>query len=294
METINHLLEVVVGYVWNIPLVILLIGSGILFSSLLGLIQVKGFMHAIQVIRGKFDHAGDPGDISHFQALTTALSATVGLGNIAGVAVAIKAGGPGATFWMIVAGLVGMATKYAECSLSVMYRRVDENGHVHGGPMHYIVRGLGEKWRPLAVFFAFACIASSFGASNMFQTNNVAAILNTYFDIPVFATGVALSVAVGLVILGGIKRIGMVTSFLVPFMGIGYVVGSLVVICMHLDHLPGLFAQIFNDAFTGTAAAGGFAGVAVKEVLVQGVRRACFSNEAGLGSAPIAHAAAAT
>ncbi len=294
LNVINGFLETVVGYVWNIPLVVVLIGSGILFSFLLGVIQIKGFVHAIQVVRGKFDKKGDPGEINHFQALTTALSATVGLGNIAGVAVAIKAGGPGATFWMIAAGLLGMATKYSECSLAVMYRRVDENGHVHGGPMHYIVNGLGEKWRPLAIFFAFACIASSFGAANMFQTNSVASIMNGYFDIPPMLTGVVLAVAVAVVIIGGIKRIGSVTSFLVPIMGGIYILGALVVILKNFDQVPGLFGQIFSDAFTGTAAAGGFAGVAVKEVLVQGVRRACFSNEAGLGSAPIAHAAAAT
>ena len=160
--------------------------------------------------------------------------------------------------------------------------------------MHYIVRGLGEKFRPLAAFFAFACIASSFGASNMFQTNQVATILNTYFEVPEMLTGVVISIAVAVVIIGGIKRIGSVTSFLVPFMGGIYILGALIVIIQNIELVPGLFGQIFTDAFTGTAAAGGFAGVAVKEVLVQGVRRACFSNEAGLGSAPIAHAAAAT
>ncbi len=298
MQWIESLLETVVGYVWNIPMVVLLIGTGILLSLLLGTrrgpVQLRGFLHAIDIVRGRYDDPDEPGQISHFQALTTALSATVGLGNIAGVAVAMHFGGPGATFWMIVAGFVGMATKYAECTLAVKYRHIDENGVVHGGPMHYIERGLGKRWRPLAVFFALAAIAASFGAANMFQTNQVAIILESAYAVPRAVTGVTIAILTGMVILGGITRIGKVTAFLVPFMGGIYMLGAALVIAMNLPLVPELLLRIVTEAFTGTAAAGGFAGIAISQVLIQGVRRAAFSNEAGLGSAPIAHAAAAT
>lgn len=291
MEQLNAFLEVAVSWVWGIPLVILLIGSGLLFSTLMipG-IQFRGFFHAIEVIRGKYDDPDEPGEISHFQALTTALSATVGLGNIAGVAIAIHYGGPGATFWMILAGLVGMSTKFAECTLAVRYREMDpETGEVHGGPMYYIQNGLGKKWRPLAVFFSIAALVSSFGASNMFQTNQVGSILAATFNIPHWITGVVIATLTAAVIIGGIRRIGRVTSILVPLMAFLYVGGALTVIVLHIDQIPSLFALIFREAFNPQAVGGGFIGV-----MIQGVRRACFSNEAGLGSAPIAHAAATT
>ena len=294
METINAILDKIVGYVWGLPLVIVLVGSGLAISVLLRGIQFRGFLHGFHVICGKFTRRGDPGEITHFQALCTALAATVGLGNIAGVAVAIHIGGPGATFWMILTGLVGMATKYAECSLAVMYRRVDEKGVVHGGPMHYIRIGLGEKFKPMAAFYAFAVIASSFGAANMFQTNQVAVIFKESFNIPPLATGLILAVLTGIVLIGGIKRIAHVTSVLVPLMGLIYCGGAIVVILMNLKALPEVISAIFTSAFSGTAAIGGFAGVAVKEALINGVRRACFSNEAGLGSAAIAHSAVST
>lgn len=294
MSTINTFLESAVGFVWGPVLVFLLVGTGLLLTIVLGFVQCKGFRHAIEVIKGKYDDPNAPGEINHFQALCTALSATVGLGNIAGVAIAISSGGPGAVFWMILVGVLGMATKFAECSLAIMYRHVDEHGVVHGGPMHYIERGLGKAWKPVAVFFAFACICSSFGAANMFQTNQVASILNAEFSISPLFTGILLSFLTAVVILGGIKRIGQVTSKIVPLMGGIYVIGALIVICTNISEVPSIFAMIFKDAFTGTAAIGGFAGVAVAEVIRQGVRRACFSNEAGLGSSPIAHSAAAT
>jgi len=294
METINHYLEQVVGMVWGLPLIILLCGTGVLLTVVLGFPQIKGFWHAIEVVRGKFDDPDEPGEITHFQALCTALSATVGLGNIAGVAVAIHMGGPGATFWMIVVGLLGMATKFAECSLSIMYRKVDSKGVVHGGPMYYIERGLGKSWKPLAMFFAFACMVSSFGAANMFQTNQVALIMNESFSIPPLATGLVLALFTGIVIIGGIKRIGQVTSKLVPIMGTIYVVGAAIVIFSNISEVPALLYQIVHDAFNGTAAVGGFAGIAIAQAIKQGVKRACFSNEAGLGSAPIAHSAATT
>ncbi len=291
-------LGVAVGYVWGMPLVILLVGSGLLFTFGLGFIQIKGFFHALKVVTGKYDNPDDPGEISHFQALTTALSATVGLGNIAGVAFAVKAGGPGAVLWMILTGLVGMATKYSECSLSVMYRKIEPNGEVYGGPMYYIVNGLGPKFKPLAVIFCICLISATFGAGNMFQTNQVAKILNGGFGVPNWTTGLVLAILTGAVILGGIKRIGSVTSKLIPLMGGIYVIGAMAVILLNYDKVGGLLYSIVHDAFTGTAVAGGAAGATIKialdQVIRQGVRRACFSNEAGLGSAPIAHAAAST
>lgn len=289
VDALTNFLAAGVSLVWGLPLVILLLSTGIVLTVTLGGIQFRAFKHAIDVIRGQFDDPNDPGEISHFQALCTALSATVGLGNIAGVAVAIHLGGPGATFWMIVVGILGMATKFAECTLAVKYRTVDAAGIVHGGPMYYIEKGLGSAFKPLAIFFAIATFSASFGAANMFQTNQVASILFENFSIPKLATGVALALLTAVVIIGGIKRIGEVTSLLVPFMGGIYVLGCLFVILMHVGDVPRLFGLIFADAFTGQAMAGGFFGV-----LIQGVRRACFSNEAGLGSAPIAHSAAAT
>lgn len=301
MHTIDHVvalipygLEQLVGWIWNLPLVIFLIGTGLVLSVLLGGIQFRGFFHALQVVRGKYDKPDDPGEISHFQALCAALSATVGLGNIAGVAIAIKMGGPGATFWMILAGVAGMATKFAECSLAVMYRKVDENRVVHGGPMHYIELGLGKKFKPMAIFFAIACCCAALGAGNMFQANQVAESLQSSFGLPPLMTGLILAVTTAAVIIGGIKRIGEVASRLVPFMGIIYLASSLVVIFLNIEKLPELLMTIFREAFTGSAAIGGMTGLTIKEIMIQGVRRACFSNEAGFGSASIAHSAAAT
>ena len=290
MGMIDEFFAHLVGIVWGLPMVCLLIGSGFLFTVLLRGVQFRAFGHALAVVAGKFDNKDDPGEISHFKALTTALSATIGLGNIAGVAIAIKMGGPGAVFWMTLAGLVGMVTKYCECSLSLLYRTIDDQGRVLGGPMQYIARGLGDKFKPLAVFFAVACIVSSFGISNMFQSNQTASILNDFFSINHWITGSLMAVAVACVIIGGLQRIAKTTSFLVPFMGGIYVVGALIVICIHIDKVPALIALIVEDAFTGEAVAAGSFGA----VLITGVRRACFSNEAGLGSAAIAHCAAAT
>ncbi len=294
IQQLDQFLGQVAGLLWDTPLAVGLMLCGLLLTVVLGFPQIWGFKHAIQVIRGKYDDPNDPGEISHFQALCTALSATVGLGNIAGVAIAIHMGGPGATFWMIVCGLIGMATKFSECSLAVMYRRVDEKGVVHGGPMYYIVRGLGEKWKPLAGFFALACIFSSFGAANMFQTNQVASIMKSSYGVDPIVSGIVISILTAIVIIGGIKRIAKVTEYLVPFMGIIYVGAALIVIVTEYDRIPDLVAKIFEGAFTGIAATGGAVGYAVKEAFVMGIRRACFSNEAGLGSAAIAHSAAAT
>ena len=291
LEHVDTFLENLAGWVWGLPMVVLLIGSGLLFTILLRGIQFRAFGHALEVVRGKFDNKDDPGEISHFKALTTALSATIGLGNIAGVAIAISTGGPGAVFWMTLAGFVGMATKYCECSLSLLYRKVGHDGRVLlGGPMQYIAQGLGEKFRPLAIFFAVSCIISSFGISNMFQSNQTAMILNNFFSVTPWLTGSLLAVAVGLVIVGGLQRIAKTTSFLVPFMGGIYVLGASIVILTHVHRIPELLSLILRDAFTGQALAGGSLGA----VIIAGVRRACFSNEAGIGSAAIAHCAAAT
>ncbi len=294
METINAFLSTTVGYVWSLPLAILLVGAGLTLTFMFRGIQWYGFRHAIRIIRGKYDRKDDPGEITHFQALSTALSATVGLGNIAGVAVAIQMGGPGATFWMIVTGLVGMATKFTECSLACMYRKVDANGEVRGGPMYYIEDGLGRSFKPMAIFFAFAGIMASFGAANMFQTNQAAALLEENFGVPPLATGLVLAVLTGVVIVGGIRRIGQVTAKVLPAMAFIYVTGALIVIIMNIGDIPEMFMMIIRSAFSQTAVAGGVAGIAVRTAMVQGVRRACFSNEAGLGSAAIAHSAART
>jgi alanine or glycine:cation symporter, AGCS family len=296
--TLAKFLSTASGIIWNKELITLLAASGLLLSLMAlggkGIIQFKGFFHAISVVRGKYDDPTDPGEISHFQALCTALSATVGLGNIGGVAVAMHVGGPGAVFWMIVVGLLGMALKYSECTLAVKFRRIDEKGEVHGGPMHYIEQGLGPAWKPLAIIFAFGLMISSFGAGNMFQTNQVAGILKSNFNIPEIATGLTLAFATGLVIIGGIKRIGTVTSKLVPVMGVLYFVGCVIVIGKNIEQVPGLISMILNGVFKGTAATGGFTGAAVAVVIQQGFRRACFSNEAGMGSAAVAHSAAST
>ncbi|MDH5719588.1 MAG: sodium:alanine symporter family protein [Spirochaetia bacterium] len=287
---LSEYLQIGVDYVWGSWLVVLLIITGIYLTIRLKLPQFTSFYHAVEIVRGKFDKKDDPGEITHFQALSAALSATVGLGNIAGVAIAISVGGPGAIVWMWLIGFIGMATKAASCTLAVKYRHFLPSGKVLGGPMHYIEMGLGKKWKPVAVFFAASVAIASFGGGNMFQANQVAAALSDNYDLPREITGIILSVSVALVIIGGIKRIGRVASKLVPFMTIIYIAGAVIVIVMHYAEIPSAISLIFHDAFTGKAAAGG----AVGEVIRQGVRRGTFSNESGLGSAPIAHAAAQT
>ena len=294
IASIEEFLNKAVVMVWGTPLVLLLCGTGLLLTLALGFPQFRAFGHAIDVVRGKFDDPEDPGEISHFQALCTALSATIGLGNIAGVAIAISVGGPGAVFWMLLVGLLGMATKFAECSLALMYRHIDAKGEVHGGPMYYMEKALGKKFKPMAMFFAVACLFSTFGASNMFQTYEVANLLRSQWGVAPFVSGLVLAVLTGIVILGGIRRIGAVTAKLVPFMGLSYLLAATLVIALHWQEVPALIGLILHGAFQGTAAVGGFSGAAVATVITQGVRRACFSNEAGIGSAPIAHAAAST
>jgi len=294
METLNHFTEELVGIVWGLPLVFLLFGAGFWFTLYYGFPQIRFFKHAIDVARGKYDNPEDAGEITHFQALCAALSATIGLGNIAGVAVAISAGGPGAVFWMWVAGAIGMATKFTSISLALFHREVRPDGSVRGGPMYTIKNGIGKTgiWKFLSSFYAVSIVLSCFGAGNMFQANQLADVLKVQTGIPTLVSGLIVAVIAGLVLIGGIKRIGNVASKLVPAMVVVYFLGAIGILFSHLDRLPDLFIHIFSDAFTGTAAFGGFAGIGFKEVVIQGVRRAVFSNEAGMGSAAIAHSAA--
>jgi AGCS family alanine or glycine:cation symporter len=282
----------------GIPLIIIvLVGGGVYYSFFFGWLTLRGFGHSIDVIRGRYDNPDDPGEISHFKALTSALSATIGLGNIGGVAVAVGVGGPGAVFWMIVTAFFGMASKLASCTLAVIYRQIHPDGHVSGGPMYYMEYGLAAKGlrplgRTMAVLFALLTLGGSFGGGNMFQANQTLEILGSVA--PVFKTynwlvGLLLALMVAVVIIGGIKRIGNVTSRIVPFMCGLYVITCLFIIFTHITEVPGLLIEIVAQAFNPQAAFGGFLGV-----MIQGVRRAAFSNEAGLGSAAFAHAAAKT
>ena len=282
----------------SIPIVVVWLVFGALFFTIkMNFINVRAFKHAVDLVRGKYDDPSDEGEVSHFQALATALSATVGLGNIAGVAVAITVGGPGATFWMIVAGLLGMSSKFVECTLGVKYRVVNDNGEVSGGPMYYLKNGLakygyGNIGKVLAVLFAILCIGGSFGGGNMFQANQAYAQLSGQFPMlagngPMF--GFLLAILVGTVIIGGIKSIAKVTEKIVPFMAILYVAAALVILVVNFSDIGNAFGMIFKGAFAPSAAFGGFIGV-----IIQGFRRAAFSNEAGVGSASIAHSATKT
>ncbi len=285
----------------QIPLIVLwLVAGGVFFTVYLGFINIRGFRHAVDIVRGKYNNPDDPGQISQFQALTTAVSGTVGIGNIAGVAVAISVGGPGATFWLIAAGLLGMSTKLAECTLGVMYRKY-ENGVVSGGPMYYLEKGLALKnWprlgRGLGIFYAASMVLGCLGIGNMFQSNQTAAILvdvtggaDSMFAGRTWIIGCALALAVGVVIIGGIRSIAATTSRLVPGMALLYVLVALLVIALNYEALPGAFAAIWNGAFDPQGVTGGIIGV-----MIIGFRRAVFSNEAGLGSAAIAHSTART
>jgi alanine or glycine:cation symporter, AGCS family len=279
-----------------LPLVVLwLVAGAVYFTFRMGFINLRGFRHAVNVTRGKYSNPDDAGEVSHFQALTTALSATVGLGNIAGVAISV--GGPGATFWMILAGLLGMSAKFTEVTLGQQFREVRPDGRMMGGAMYYLSKGLGDLgWkrlgRVLAVLFAILCIGGSFGGGNAFQVNQSLNALSETFpvlrQVP-WAYGLGMSVLVGIVIIGGIKRIAQVADKIVPFMAVIYVAAALVILLDNAGRVPWAFAEIFRGAFTPEAGFGGFIGV-----LVTGFRRAAFSNEAGSGSAAIAHSAART
>ncbi|PKO53079.1 MAG: sodium:alanine symporter family protein [Betaproteobacteria bacterium HGW-Betaproteobacteria-2] len=289
MNAAENIVAILSGWVWGPPMLILLVGTGIYLTILLKGLQFRALPMALRMIFHKEMHG--KGDISHFAALMTALAATVGIGNIVGVATAITLGGPGAVFWMWMTGLVGMATKYSEAVLAIKYREEGPHG-MRGGPMYYIAKGAGLPW--LATLFAIFTALAAFGIGNMTQANAAAAILNSSFDIAPWVTGVVLMLLTALVILGGIKSIGRFTSFLVPFMIVAYVGTALVALALNIDKVPAAFGLIFNHAFAPIAASGGFAGAAVAAAIRFGVARGVFSNESGLGSAPIAAAAART
>ncbi len=281
-------LDGLLGAAWYFPW--LLLGVGVFFTFYLGFPQVRYFKRAWGTLTGRYTRHDAEGDTSHFQALSTALSGTVGTGNIGGVALALHLGGPAALFWMWATAFVGMTTKFVEVTISHKYRVKDEKGEMAGGPMYYMERALNMKW--LAVFFAIATVFSTLGSGNMPQSNNMAAGLNTSFGIPTWVSGAFFAVLLGLVILGGIRRIARVTSAIVPIMGLLYFVGAMAVIVANIDAVVPAFLSVFSSAFTDTAASGGFLGAAFAYAFNRGVARGLFSNEAGQGSAPIAHASA--
>ena len=293
MEALNSVLTEIDDLLWGVPLIVLLLGTGIYLTLRLNLLQVFRLPLALKLIF-KAKNNGE-GDVSSFKALCVALAATVGTGNIVGVATAVKLGGPGAVFWMWVAAFFGMATKYAEGLLAVKYRSVDEKGEIAGGPMFYIKNGMGEKWAPMAAFFAFACIlVAFFGIGTFPQVNAIVDSMKIAFGLPVWITDAIITILVAAITIGGLKNIARVAGKIVPFMAIIYVVVSIGLILMNLSAVPDAIALIVRSAFTGEAAAGGFAGSTIMMAMQKGIARGIFSNESGLGSAPIAAAAAKT
>lgn len=301
MKFIEESIAAFASFIWGFPLLILLIGGGIYLLILSKFLPFRYFGHAIQVLRGKYDDPNDPGQISHFQALTTALSATVGMGNISGVAVAIVMGGPGAIFWMWISAVVGMSTKFFTSSLAIMYRGKDTHGEMQGGPMYFITEGLGKKWKPLAVFFS-AC--AMIGALPVFNVNQLTQAVNDILLRPNgvevtnytnFIIGIFLVIVTSIVILGGLKRISKVTEKLVPSMVLFYFILVFTILVVYREEVPKYFMMIFTDAFSADfikkdSVFGGVIGA----LIILGVRRGAFSNEAGVGTAPMAHGAAKT
>ena len=299
MSRIETILVAFGNYAWGPWLVALLLGGGIFFLLYSRLLPFQYFKHALDILRGEYDSSDAAGDISHFRALSSALAGTIGLGNIAGVAVAIHTGGPGAIFWMWVGAFVGIATKFFTCTLAVLYRGPDSRGHLQGGPMYAIIHGLGPRWKPLAMFFSFCAL---FGPLPLLQTNQLIEALRDVVAIPNgwiapddrwqfnFICGLIVSVIVAVVVIGGIQRIGAVTARIVPSMVVLYVGTAVWILLANLNEIPALFALIVRDAFTGEAVAGG----AVGAVIMTGIRRSALSNEAGIGSEALAHGAAKT
>ncbi|CAL2081276.1 alanine or glycine:cation symporter, AGCS family [Tenacibaculum sp. 190524A05c] len=282
------------SWVWGIPLLILLIGGGLFLFIYSGLVPFRYLGHAVNILRGKYDKHNSPGDLSHYEALSSAIAATVGMGNISGVAIAIATGGPGAIFWMWVSAFVGMATKFFTCTLSIMYRGKDEEGNVKGGPMYVITEGLGKKWKPLAVFFALAGLIGTLPA---FQANQLTQTLVDVFQVNESNTftaklllGISIAIITSLVIFGGIKRIGKVAGKLVPIMVVIYLITVASILLLKAGDIPQIFSLIFTDAFSGNAVMGGTLGA----LIITGVKRAAFSNEAGIGTAPMMHGTAKT
>ena len=298
MDLVNWFNGFIGDYIAPIQILALL-GTGLFLTIRLKLLQLSKLKHGLEVTSGKYDDPSEPGDVTHFQALTTALSATVGVGNIAGVATAIHWGGPGALFWMWVTAFLGMAVKFSEVTLALKFRDIEADdgsgqGTVSGGPMYYIERGLGRKWKPLAVFFAIGLMLTSFLTGNAVQANTLTDQVHSKFGVSPFLTGLVSAILVTLIIFGGIKRIGKVTSVLAPLMAFVYVLGAFIILVMNIDQVLPSFGVIFREAFNPTAGVAGTGAGAFLITLMWGVKRGLFSNEAGQGSAPIAHAAAQT
>ncbi|MDF1697882.1 MAG: alanine/glycine:cation symporter family protein [Saprospiraceae bacterium] len=301
MDIINQFVADFASFVWGLPLLILLVGGGLYLLTLSGFLPFKYLGHAIQVLRGKYDDPDDPGQINHFEALTTALSSTIGMGNVAGVAVAITLGGPGAIFWMWISGIIGMSTKFFTCSLAIMYRGKDSRGEVQGGPMYVITEGMGKAWKPFAIFFS---IAGLVGALPVFNVNQLTQAIRDIVLVPNgvevgftsdLFIGIVLFVITSVVILGGISRISKAASKMVPFMVVLYFVSVFIILIINFDQVPIYLKMIFTEAFSATKYGGDpmFGGV-VGGLILLGIRRGAFSNEAGIGTAPMAHGAAKT
>ncbi len=301
METINQSLATFASAVWGLPLLLLLVGGGLFFLLYSRFLPFRYLGHAIQVLRGKFDDPDDPGEISHFQALTTALSATIGMGNISGVAVAIAIGGPGAIFWIWVSGLIGMSTKFFTSTLAILYRGKDSAGEIQGGPMYFILEGLGKKWKPLAIFFS---LAGLIGALPVFNVNQLTQAIQDILLQPQniennfssnLSIGISLALLTAIVILGGLQRISQLASKLVPAMVLLYFIAVLTILLLNIEEVPKYFILIFTDAFAANHYGGSpFLGGVVGGLILLGIRRGAFSNEAGIGTAPMAHGAAKT
>ena len=296
MTSISTFLSNAVDFIWGVPLLVLLMGGGFFFLVYSRFLPFRYLRHAVNVLRGKYDNPEDPGEINHFEALSGALAATIGMGNISGVALAIAAGGPGAIFWMWVSAFIGMATKFFTCTLAVLFRGKDSEGNLQGGPMYVIREGLGARWRGLAIFF---CVAGFFGATPVFQTNQMVAVFKNVVLIPNGASdsfvlnlsiGIVIAVLVAVVIVGGVQRIGNVASKLVPTMVVVYVLSVLVIMILNVGEVINSFGFILKDAFTAKAMLGGV----VYKIVIEGSKRAAFSNEAGIGMAPMMHGAAKT
>ena len=301
MAALDQFIADFASFVWGLPLLILLIGGGLFLLFYSGFVSFRYLGHAIQVLRGKYDDENDPGQISHFQALTTALSSTIGMGNIAGVAVAISIGGPGAIFWLWISGIVGMSTKFFTSTLAVMYRGKDSEGELQGGPMYFITEGLGKAWKPLAMFFAFTGLV---GALPVFNVNQLTQAIRDILLVPNgldfgfrsdLTIGIILTIITAVVVLGGLQRISKTASRLVPGMVVLYFLSVIAILIIHADQVPHYFLMIFTEAFTAHEYKGDpMLGGVVGGLIILGIRRGAFSNEAGIGTAPLAHGAAKT
>lgn len=298
MDFLNTILKAYNEYIGGYAILLILIPTGLFFTFYLKFLQVSKFGHALKIVSGKYSTKKTKGDVSSFKALTTALSATVGTGNIVGVALAIHWGGPGAIFWIWVVGFLGMMIKLVECTLALKYRITNADGSVSGGPMYYMEYGLKDKLgkysKYFAVIFAFAAVLCSFGTGNLAQANSIADSMQSSYNIPEYITGIIIALLVLLIIVGGLKRIAEVTVRLVPIMAVFYFLSAIIVLVVFYKSIPDAFSMILKDAFTGTAATGGFLGSSFILTITMGVKRGLFSNEAGQGSAPMAHAVAKT